>query len=141
MASPSKKHFKKATELCRTYQATISFGYTGEGSEVDVDTRQIVIDLSEMKNEHQFWSEVFHEIAHLYCYDNGIYYIYHHDCLSDKEMAKYVRRFGLKIERYVDKMGERLAKELGFRFRYKPNYQSESDAKWYREWIERTYPL
>jgi hypothetical protein len=135
------KDFKKVTDLCKFYNTKVMFGYTGEGSEVDVEERLIVIDLLEIKNIRYLWSIVFHELAHIYCYDNDIYRIYHEDTLPEKEMAKYVRKMGLRIERYVDKIGSKLMKEHGFTFRYVPAYNNKKDVKWFRKWIEENYPM
>lgn len=132
--------FKKATKLCAAYDSTISFGYTGEGSEVDVNDRHIIIDLYEIKDLNTFWSMVFHELAHMYCYDNEIFYTYHYENLTEKEMGKYIRKMGLKIERFVDRLGMKLMKEHGFEIDYVPAYLSKEDVEWYKQWIEKTYP-
>lgn len=141
MRKPNVKDFRKASEVCRSFDSTISFGYTGEGSEVDVDERAIVIDLEETKSMNLFWSLVFHELGHIWCFDNDKYVIYHTDSLSEKEMAKYMHRNGLRIERYVDKIGKRLAKEYGMSFRYVKAYESKENIEWYRNWLRENYPL
>jgi len=141
MRKPNLRDFKKATKICKVFQANIYFGYSGDGSEVDVETRDINIDLEEVKSINIFWSLVFHELAHIWCFDNEKYVIYHNDSLSEEEMAKYIRRNGLKIEQYVDKMGRKLGKESGIKFRFCPSYKTKKDKEWYREWIEREYPL
>lgn len=135
------RDFKKATLICRGANANISFGYSGDGSEVDVEDRNINIDLEEINSINVFWSMVFHELAHIWCFDNEKYVIYHNDSLSEIEMSKYIRRNGLKIEQYVDKMGKKLGKESGIKFRFCPSYRTKKEKAWYRGWIEREYPL
>ena len=141
MSKINIKLFKEATVVCKSYGATISFGYTGEFSEVDVHERAIVIDLYEVKNVAHFWSLIFHELAHIHCFDNDIHYKFHADSLPDKEMAVYMRRMGLKVERFVDRLGKKLMREYGYTMRYVPAYNNKEDVEWLRNWIEETYPL
>jgi len=141
MAKINTKLFKEATAICKALDITINFGYAGEGSTAWTKPRRIEIDLLDVKNINNFWSIVFHEIAHIYCWDNDIYYTYHADNLPKKEMAKYIRKMGLKVERFVDKLGEELMKEYGFNMRYVRAYRSKEDIKWYKDWIDKEYPL
>lgn len=139
---PTLRDFKNATLLCAKYEALIYFGYTGDGSEVDVEFRDINIDLEEVNNMHIFWSLVFHELGHIWCYDNGKYVKYHQmNNMPEKEIALYIRRNGLRIEKYVDRIGKKLGKESGIKFRFRPAYKTKKDIKWYHAWIERTFPL
>lgn len=142
MARPSIKDFKKATKICQKFNIKAYFAYTGEASEADVHERKIYIDLNETINLDWFWSLIFHEIAHVWCLDNKKY-MYYHDCMNEdtKEFSLYVRKYGLKIERYVDKIGKKLGKESGIRFKYKPAYRSKKDIEWYHNWIEENFPL
>lgn len=138
---PTIKDFKKASKVGDLFDVRISFAYTGDGSEAGVHEREITIDLEECPNTDYFWSFIFHELGHIWCWDNDKYHTYHADDLSPKEMGKYIRKNGLRIERYVDKIGRRLGKESGIKFTYKPAYKSKHDVDWYRQWIEREYPL
>lgn len=141
MAKIGVEIFQAATELCNAYNIDISFGYNGKGSVAHIASREIIIDTLHVNTKNKFWSIVFHELAHFYCWDNDIYYEYHADRLPKKEMAKYIRKMGLKAERFVDTMGEKLMKEYGFKMKYVKAYRSKEDVKWYKDWIEEHYPL
>ena len=138
---PNLRDFKKADEICKGFRAKVFFGYSGDGSEVDVEERHINIDLEEVSSVNVFWSLVFHELAHIWCWDNEKYITYHADSLSPKEMSKYIRRNGLKIEQYVDKIGERLMKDYFPDIPFMGCYESAGDVRWYRTWVKRNYPL
>ena len=115
--------FKLATTICLDFNATISFAHTGEGSEIDLPKRRILIDLEEVTSIEWFWSLIFHELAHMWCYDNDVYYIYHHDSLAPERMAIYVRKMGFKIEQYVDSEGAEWMKEYFPDMQYMPSYR------------------
>lgn len=141
---PNIRDFKKAASIGKQFEVDVHFAYTGEGSEADVEERYVVIDLDECPSIDYFWSLVFHEIGHVWCYDNGKYVKYHDiDYMNSnsKRFAKYIRRNGLKAERFVDNIGRRLAKESGIKFTYKAAYKSKRDVEWYRNWVERNFPL
>lgn len=136
---PTLKDFKMATEECRLHNATIAFSYSGEGSEISCIDRDIIIDLNEATTKEWFWSLVFHELAHLECYDKGIYKTYHHDTLSGENMYGYVKKMALKVERYVDSLGEKNMKTLFPDLHFERSYNSMEDVKWLNDWIEETY--
>lgn len=133
--------FYDITEVCRLFSATISFEYTNRGSEVDVQTREITIDLTETTDLNWLWSLVFHEICHIRCLDEGKYLIYHEDNWSPEFMAKYVRRMGLRIERYVDRMGEEMMATYMPDLEYKHSYLDQAGIDFFNKWVEEEYPL
>ncbi len=56
----------------------------------------------------------FHELGHVHCYRNDLFYNYHHDVYDDKASEK-VR---LKVERWVARFGERLYSQMGMESTY-----------------------
>lgn len=135
----SLKDFKRARDICIPFDATIAFSYTGEGSEVDCEGRHIIIDLEEVKSKAWFYSLLFHELAHIECYDKGIYYIFHHDTYSGKKMYRYMKKMALKAERYVDKLGKKNMKIYLPDLKHEGAYDSIEDVAWLRNWIEEEY--
>lgn len=101
----------------------------------------IKIDVRECPNIDKTWSLVLHELSHIICHREGIYKIYHHENISKKKFARYIRKYGLRAERHVDKMGMQLMSIYFPDLKYQQTYLSEEDVKWYYKWIERNYPL
>jgi len=128
-----------ASYMCSLSDATISFAFTGDGSNVCCDNREIEIDFSQAMNKDYFWTLVFHELAHLICYDTSKYTIYHHELLSKRKMYKYIKRMGLRIERYVDKIAEANMKLWDSKLEFKRAYVSKRDIGKFYEWVEETY--
>jgi len=138
---PGLLQFKKASQIANQLDITCWIGYSGKASEADMDERAIYIDLNEAITIQQFWSLFFHELAHVWCYDHDKYYIYHNDALPHKQLGDYIRRMGLRIERYVDKVGKKLMKQYFPRMRYLPAYKSKTDVQFYKDWVKTNYPL
>ena len=136
---PTYKDFIEATQLCASHDAKISFAYTKDGSSVCCDERLIEVDLDESVSRAWFWSLVFHELAHLECYDKKIFEIYHHDLLPPKKMYKYVMRHGLRIEHFVDKLGAKNMKKHFPRLKFNYSYDNIRDIKWFYTWVKDTY--
>lgn len=135
------KDRQNAVLICEAYDITCSFSVTGECSDVDIYTRDINIDMCKATNRSLFYSFLFHEIGHIYCYDNKKYIKYHSDCDDDlDEMSIYVRKYGLRAERFVDKIGAELMKLYFPDTEYQSCYSKAEDVKWYHDWVERTYP-
>lgn len=133
------KELRHASDICRSAGAIISFTYSGEGSGVDCADRKITIDLNEATTIEWFWSLVFHELAHIYCYDNNIYRTYHHDTLSGNEMLAYARKMSLRIERYVDNLGKKNMKKFFPGLKFERSYDNIEDINWLKSWVEVTY--
>ena len=90
------------------------------GGYSDFEKRLIVIN-SLYKSRAWILSTFFHELVHFYCYDNNIYYLYHHsEFLEDK------LRFGLKVERYVDTVAAKWLSEYDSKITYEGAYAYEN---------------
>ena len=136
---PSYKDLIKASTICMSYNATISFAFTKDGSSVQCETREIEIDLDETIDRRWFWSLVFHELAHIECYDKKIYETYHYETLPDKKMYRYIKRMGLRIERYVDMLAKKNMKKHFPKLKFRRSYVTMRDVEWFHSWIEEEY--
>ena len=90
----------------------------------------------------EFWSCVFHEMCHVLAGRQRKYHKYHLDYHIDsiyKTIA--VRKIGLRAELYVDKKAEGLMKIFLPDIPYIRSYRSIEERKWYRDWLDRNYPI
>lgn len=78
-------------------------------------------------------STFFHELAHVYCWRNKIYYAYHRDRLEDS--AKIIRT-AVKAERYCDKLGCKLMKKYYPRYKFVYSY-NQGIKEWTKETLSR----
>ena len=101
----------------------------------------IRIDIKDADTIQILWSCVLHELAHIICYRTFIYEIYHHDSLPEKKYAKYIRRNGLKIEKFIDKKAEKLMEGFFPDIPFIGHYNNKDNQLWYKKWITKTYPL
>jgi len=95
-----------------------------------------IIILSKHYNNYQlFISTIFHEIAHIKCYNEGLFIRYH---ISDKRKhLDYLRRYGLRAEMYVDKVANKLMKEHS-NMRFLGQYKQKYAREWYKNvWLKK----
>lgn len=117
-----------------TFDVKLMFAFNGE-SEADMATEEIVLDLSEVTSEAEFWSLVYHEVAHIICLRKGKYKRYHSPCTP----KKYMLRYGLRVERYVDSIGEKLMNQYHPELQYVSFYRKTEDVEFYKNYIEKEY--
>ena len=134
MRNPRLKDFHKACMIAEEWNVQCMFSWTGDYCEVDVESRVITMDLNEVKNINHFWSLFFHELGHIWCWDNNKYDTYHSESVYPEELPKYMRRMALRVEKYVDKVGAKLMKD------YFPAYASKENIKWFQKYIQELYP-
>lgn len=72
----------------------------------------------------------FHELAHQVNWQEGRYWVYHHDGYENDLRFKLT---AWKAERYTDKIGRLLMKSYVPGIRYRPAY-CKSDKTWFRKW-------
>lgn len=89
----------------------------------------------------KLWSTVFHELAHIICYRENLYKTYHHENRSKKKFARYIRRYGLRAERFVDNMAKKMMKEYFPKIKFEDSYLTEYEIEWYYKWVDKNYPL
>jgi len=140
LKKPNKNFKKEVRDFLKLFDVRVHFVKKG-GSSALVEDDLIEIDLREADTVQGLWSAVFHELAHILCFRMGVYKTYHHETLPRKKMAIYVRRYGLRAERYVDRMGEGLMKVFFPNMEYRHCYNTKSDVEWYYNWLNRVFPL
>lgn len=136
---PSKNFKQEVRELLKSFGVRVHFVKKGWCSAIGDDL--IEIDVREARTVQELWSLVFHELGHIYCYRMGKYKIYHHNTLPPKKFAKYIRQYGLRAERYVDKLGAQFMKDFFPEIPFIAGYSTEDMAKWYYKWVRRNFPL
>ena len=137
---PRLTDFHKACIIAKEWDAKCAFSWTGDYCEVDVESRFITIDLNEVENINHFWSLFFHELGHLWCWDNNKYDTYHAEAVRPDRIAKYMRRMALRVEKYVDTVGKRLMKDYFPNMYYRPAYGSKENVQWFKKHIQEIYP-
>jgi hypothetical protein len=77
------------------------------------------------------FSTFFHEIGHIYCWNNSLWTSYHcnksYDHLTKKEKKKIIMT-GLKAERWVDKWAKVEMKKHFPNIKYQPGYSTKEDG-------------
>ena len=136
---PSKELKKAVRSFLKCFNVRTHFVRKGWSSAIE--DKLIEIDTRETNNLNELWSIVFHELSHVLCYRNGKYDKYHKEILPYNELAIYVRKYGLRAERYVDKVAKTLMNVYFPQYTFIEAYRTEEDIKWYYEWVNRTYPL
>ena len=83
-----------------------------------------------------FIGAIFHEIGHIYCWENNIY-PYYHQKYSLKYFKRHYRKVyrnirltGFKAEKYVDNWAAQQMKKHYPRCKYPYAYRTEEDRKW-----------
>lgn len=117
-----------------TFDVKLMFSFNGE-SEADMVTEEICVDLTEITTENEFWSLIYHEVAHIKCLREGKYKRYHSACTP----KDYMLRYGLRAERYVDSIGEKIMKEYHPELKYISFYQKQEDVQFFKNYIEKEY--
>lgn len=122
---------RTATNFIRLeYDVKLTFGLWG-GSEADMETEEIFIDLEECDSVDRFWSLVYHELAHVLCKREGKWAKYH----SSNTPKSYMLKYGVRAEKYVDKRAEELLWQDHPRLNYIPAYATAEDVQLYKDWV------
>lgn len=133
---------KEIRELLKTFDVKVKFGHYAYSS---VSIRNNRISLSTNKNHHltlqTVWSSVFHELSHILCFREGLYERYHNWDENDRQSVIYVRRYGLRAERFVDKKAKALMKIHLPDIPFWSGYQEERAKAWYDKWLDKNFPL
>lgn len=109
------------------------------GSSAICSDRQIELDRREIQTIQELYSMTFHEIAHIYCYDNNLYEIFHNDSLSEKEMALYMKKMAVRVEKFVDKKGKELMKKFFPSIPFVGAYDDPKNVVWLKKWVKKEY--
>jgi len=93
-----------------------------------------------LKFKSGLFSIYFHEWAHIQCYKNNKYKIYH--TLKDKytEKEKHIIKYtGLRAERYCDKIASLEMKSNFPKLTYQHSYNTVNGVEWYRKWSDKIF--
>lgn len=84
---------------------------------------------------------LYHEVGHIYCYDNGIWKSYHvkDDNNLTKRKLNLLLKTALKAERWVDRWAEKRIKELNPKMKFYKGYQTELVTKRFRKLLKEKY--
>lgn len=101
---------KFAKHLCKAYRAKLILrrkrNVAGAEAYVDFDTRTITVFTDNgTKPNKKFLSDLFHELAHLYCEERGIYPAYNR---NEESSAAYYKKYAYKAEATTDKVAKKL---------------------------------
>lgn len=135
----TKEDRLEARRFLKTFGIRLHFTKYGWSSAYCTD-RLIEIDYREADSVQRLWSTVFHELSHILCYDQGLYEIYHHENVNEEYLNWYVRRYGLRAEKFVDKKAEELMNIYLPDIPFQGCYNTEADSIWYKRWVEKNYP-
>lgn len=136
-----KKHRDQVREFLKQFNVRVHYIKKGWSS-VLVDERLMEIDYREARTIQELWSIMFHELSHIYCYENNLYYKFHHQEFdSEQEENLYMHRYGLRAERFVDKKAKWLMSLYLPDIPFKSAYDDEDAVKWWNKWVKRNYPL
>ena len=136
---PTEKDFKEVRDFLSLFDVKVHFVRKGYSSAYK--DKLIEIDRRETSTIRSLWSIVFHELGHIYCYRHKLYKRYHHDYSGSKNFNKYIHRYGLRAERFVDKVGKKLMKTYLPDISYLAGYLTQKDVEWYNKWLRRYFPL
>lgn len=136
MFKPKKSTIKQIKDIADSYNVDLKFIRSG-GSACTHNTL-IEIDLSECNSLDTFLSLFFHELGHVYCYNKNLYEFYHKEN-DNRDKYSYMKKYGLRAERFVDRLGETLMKLYYPNNKFHKNYDTQEDVKDYYKWCEETY--
>ena len=114
----------------------------GAGGMADIELEIIEVNkdfgLSTKKKEMDFFiSTVLHEVCHILATRRGKYLMYHtfQNFESQKGIDMY-RRYALRAELYVDKMAQKMCKELFPNVRFQKAYRSKRDRECLKKMLD-----
>lgn len=98
--------------------------------------KKIVINRESGESRTHLFSILCHELGHHFCWEHHKYMNYHY--LSD---TRLVRLLGLKAERFVDKIGEKIFNQYFPHLHYEKCYRNANGKKWYyTEFLDKSFP-
>ncbi len=135
-----RKDIQIANRLLRPYKFKINIVYV-ENSSFSLENSRINMDYDRLETKQEFWSSFYHEFAHLICTFDLKYIKYHWSrelyIFEYEDWKPYYRKMALKIETYVDKLGEKMFYKHFKKMEYKQCYRTKYD----KEFLKRYYRL
>jgi hypothetical protein len=125
MATPRKKLIRELRSIAASLGARCHFTKHMMGG-CHIEANRIAVGLKNIKSNAELISIFFHEIGHVWCYQNGRYKIYHSNAtLKTKSAQKKHKRLALRAEVFADKVGERLCEDYYPLTKYQRSYREE----------------
>lgn len=124
--------------LCKQFSIKVKYEYGIPCSgHANIRSRTIVLNKEYIKinnTNSQTLSIVCHEIVHILAADNNKFKNTH-----GSKRHLFMRKLGLKMERYVDKKAEEFFNSAYPELKYLAGYDTEESAKWYRKHVLDAY--
>ena len=139
----TKELKKEIRNVLKIFNVRIHF-IDAPHSSADMKNNLIHLSKNNENTLQDTWSCVFHELCHILCHRQGLYKKYHHYTGYEnnyRQFALYMRKYGLRAERFVDKKAKALMKIYFPDIPFYAAYSQEYGVKWYGEWVKRSYPL
>jgi hypothetical protein len=134
---PTEQDYNDVNEFLDIFDITMRFESQGFCS-VNCETATITICVNSIHTLRKLWSMVFHEMCHIQCHRDGLYDKYHKAVgfTTRKQYKQYVRRYGLRAERFVDKKAKKMQSIYLPDIPYVSGYDEPDAEEWYRNWVE-----
>ena len=139
----TKELKEEIRNVLKAFDVRIHFVDTSHSS-ADMKNNLIHLSKNNQNTLQWIWSCVFHELCHILCHRQGLYKKYHHYVGywdNYRQFALYMRRYGLRAERFVDKKAGALMKIHFPNIPFVAAYDQEHAQEWYKKWVKRNYPL
>lgn len=98
------------------------------------------ISISKKQSSRSMISTFFHEMGHIYCFENGLWKSFHInksiEDLTRSEALKYLRT-ALKAERWVDNWAKKEMKKHFPKMKYIPGYDSDQSGREFTNSIKK----
>lgn len=129
---------KEQQEICRKVCRPLRIRYTVSKNPLVCGTAvpplgKIIVSSVGTKNRDQFISALMHEVCHVLAFRNGKYKEVHEfsekKLISRKMLASYAKNV-LNAEIYVDKMAEKMTRELFPNVKYEKAYRGRREQQW-----------
>lgn len=137
LSKPKQSDFNTLISFFDTLNIKCSFIQRG-WSYALCEERIIKIDVREAQTIQELWSIAFHELAHIVCYEERLWAKYHDLVpMSNKEYIRYILKYSLRAERFVDKLGSKLMSAFLPDIPFLDAYSNEEDVAWHRQYLKK----
>lgn len=103
---------------------------------------EVFVDKDAWNTVSQVLSTVFHEIGHVYCFRNKIwwgYHGFHRSHAKNKKKKRALLATAFKAEQWVDKWAEKEMKKHFPDRNYYQSYRTERDRDWLMDYLRKEY--
>lgn len=135
-------------KIAKQYKCKIIFHSSVGLPSATAQCRKSLIELNLFyleDNKRKIISALFHELGHMHCYKNNIWYCYHHirDIGYTKKNIRRFKKTAYRAESWVDLWAEKEMKKYYPKFKYKHGYLpgNKNAIKWLNKYYEDWYEL